>query len=95
MLKSWTIPKDPPIEVGVKRLAIAVEDHPIGYISFQGVIPEGQYGAGVVEIWDEGDYVLMKRDFKRMEFELRGKKLKGRYALIRMKNDKWLFFKLG
>ncbi len=94
VLKSWAIPKKPPIESGVKRLAIQVEDHPIEYANFEGIIPEGHYGAGVVEIWDRGNYILMEKTESKLIFELNGKKLRGIYCLIRFKDDKnWLFFK--
>lgn len=94
VLKSWAVPKTPPPETGVKRLAVQVEDHPIDYASFEGTIPEGQYGAGTVEIWDRGQYILKARDEKKLVFEIMGKKLKGTYCLVRFKGEKnWLFFK--
>lgn len=99
VLKSWAVPKEPPTEKGIKRLAIQVEDHPLSYANFQGVIPEGMYGAGKVEIWDSGKYELLKHSEKEIEIEFHGKKLKGKYALIKThygsKPDKsWLFFKV-
>ncbi|MCP8304369.1 MAG: 3'-phosphoesterase [archaeon] len=94
VLKSWAVPKTPPIEKGVKRLAVQVEDHPIEYADFEGKIPEGQYGAGTVEIWDKGQYVLKERDEKKLVFEIKGIKLRGDYCLVRLKGRKnWLFFK--
>jgi len=97
VLKSWAVPKGVPEERGAKRLAVQVEDHPIDYINFSGQIPEGQYGAGKVEIWDSGTFNLTKRDEKEIEIELVGEKLKGQYVLIRTKlgNDpkNWLIFK--
>ena len=94
VLKSWAVPKEPPEERGVRRLAIMVEDHPIEYANFEGVIPEGQYGAGVVEIWDKGTYRLIDRKPDKIVFEINGKRLKGRYCLLRFKGEKnWLFFK--
>jgi DNA ligase D-like protein (predicted 3'-phosphoesterase) len=94
VLKSWAVPKTPPVEKGVKRLAIQVEDHPIDYAGFEGTIPEGQYGAGTVEIWDKGQYILKERDKKKLVFEIMGKTLKGNYCLVRFKGEKnWLFFK--
>ena len=93
VLKSWAIPKEPPVEVGVKRLAVEVEDHPIEYIDFEGIIPEGMYGAGKVEVWDKGTYVLRSKEAKKIEFRLYGTKLHGNYVLIKFKNNNWLFFR--
>jgi len=94
VLKSWAIPKTPPTEKGVKRLAVQVEDHPIEYADFEGTIPEGQYGAGTVEIWDKGEYVVKDRKEDKLIFEIKGNKLKGDYVLLRFKGRKnWLFFK--
>lgn len=99
VLKSWAIPKEPPLERGIKKLAVQTEDHPLGYEDFAGMIPEGQYGAGKVEIWDRGDYVALETLPTRRVMEIEGKKLKGKYCLIKLKskdeNDKnWLFFKM-
>jgi len=94
ILKSWAVPKTPPIEKGVKRLAVQVEDHPIEYANFEGEIPEGQYGAGTVEIWDKGEFILKVKDESKLVFEIIGKKLKGDYCLLRFQGKKnWLFFK--
>lgn len=96
VLKSWAVPKGVPTEVGVKRLAIEVEDHPVDYIDFEGEIPEGQYGAGRVAIFDSGTFALLKRDAKEVEVILDGTILKGRYVLIHTGFDKgkgWLIFK--
>lgn len=92
VLKSWAVSKEPPLEHGIKRLAIQVEDHDLEYINFQGTIPEGHYGAGEVRIWDSGDYTLEGRGDDRMQVVFKGRKLRGRYNLIRTKVG-WLFFK--
>jgi len=94
VLKSWAIPKTPPTEKGVKRLAVQVEDHPIEYADFEGTIPDGQYGAGTVEIWDKGEYVMKDQKEDKLIFEIKGNKLRGDYVLLRFKGRKnWLFFK--
>jgi DNA ligase D-like protein (predicted 3'-phosphoesterase) len=94
VLKSWAVPKEPPVVKGVKRLAVQVEDHPMDYANFAGTIPEGGYGAGTVEIWDKGIYVLVDRKPNKIIFEIKGERLKGTYCLLRFKEDKnWLFFK--
>jgi DNA ligase D-like protein (predicted 3'-phosphoesterase) len=85
-LKSWAVPKGPP-----------VEDHPLDYGSFEGTIPEGEYGAGKVAIWDSGDYLLKERSDRKLRFQLNGKKLQGEYELVFMKEERdrqqWLLFK--
>jgi len=100
VLKSWALPKEPPAEEGIKRLAVETEDHPLDYASFEGTIPEGEYGAGRVEIWDNGAFIPEKTDEKEIIFGLSGKKMKGRFALIKLKptqrfpgEKNWLFFK--
>lgn len=94
VLKSWAVPKEPPAKSGVKRLAIQVEDHELSHIDFEGIIPEGMYGAGKVEIWDKGTYTLKHRNKDKIQFILHGEKLSGDYVLIRFRGDKnWLFFK--
>lgn len=94
VLKSWAVPKEPQTEAGIKRLAIEVGDHEISYIDFEGTIPEGKYGAGTVEIWDKGVYVLKSRNKDKLLFTLHGQKLKGDYALVRLKESKnWLLLK--
>lgn len=89
MLLSWAIPKGPSLDPGVKRLAAPVEDHPVDYADFEGVIPEGEYGGGTVMVWDRGtwtpdvpdvDVALQAGDLK---FTLRGRKLKGSWVLVR------------
>lgn len=97
VLKSWAVPKEPPAVGNVKRLAVMVEDHHLDYADFEGTIPEGQYGAGTVEIWDSGEFEL--EEFKpgeKIVFTLRGGRLCGRYALLQMKGKgekNWLLFK--
>jgi len=94
VLKSWAIPKEPPTIPGVRRLAVQVEDHPIEYAGFEGTIPEGEYGAGIVEIWDKGTYRMIDRKKDKFVVEINGEKLKGTYVLLKFKNQKnWLFFK--
>jgi len=94
VLKSWAVPKEPPTQPGVKRLAIQVEDHPLEYANFEGIIPEGHYGAGKVETWDKGTYLLKERTENKIVFELEGRKLHGTYCLIKFKGENnWLFFK--
>lgn len=94
VLKSWAVPKEPPKQVGIKRLAIQVKDHPLEYASFHGQIPQGIYGAGTVKIWDKGTYALLEKTKNKIVFELKGKKLKGEYSLILFRPPKnWLFFK--
>lgn len=94
VLKSWAVPKIPPTEAGIRRLAIEVEDHPIEYASFEGTIPEGEYGAGSVEIWDRGTFTLLERKEDKITVNIHGERLNGVYYLVRLKDDKnWLFFK--
>ncbi len=97
VLKSWAIPKEPPTQPGEKRLAVQTEDHPIEYGNFEGIIEEGQYGAGNVEIWDRGDFEILKREENEIIAKINGEKLNGIYCLIRFKPQEdpknWLFFK--
>jgi len=93
-LKSWAVPKGPPTEPNVRRLAVAVEDHPVDYISFEGTIPKGEYGAGTVEIWDKGTFELKERTDKIISMVLHGKKLQGDYRLVNFKEKNWLIFKV-
>lgn len=94
VLRSWAVPKGLPETAGVKRLAVAVDDHPLDYIDFKGTIPEGQYGAGKVEIWDKGDFDLTDRTEKTIALTFHGELLKGNYRLIRTKDKNWLIFKI-
>ncbi|MDX1676019.1 MAG: DNA polymerase ligase N-terminal domain-containing protein, partial [Longimicrobiales bacterium] len=100
VLKSWAVPKTPSYDTSVKRVAIHVEDHPVEYASFEGVIPEGNYGAGPVIVWDRGVWVPLKDPRQGLEegkllFELRGYKLRGRWTLVKMKKTEkeWLLIK--
>lgn len=105
VLKSWAVPKGPSMDPDVKRLAIPTEDHPIEYAEFEGVIPEGHYGAGTVIVWDYGNFKNTKEDKSFEEtledghstIRILGEKLKGEFALIRTgkgDNPRWLFFKM-
>jgi len=95
VLKSWAVPKEPPTHRGMKRLAIHVEDHPIEYADFDGTIPEAEYGAGTVEIWDRGTYRTEKWKEDEIIIHINGGRLYGRYCLIRFRKveNGWLFFK--
>lgn len=94
VLKSWAVPKLPPLSPGIRRLAVQVEDHPIDYANFEGTIPTGQYGAGTVEIWDKGTYQLLEHKADKLIIDINGNKLNGTYVLVRFKGPKnWLFFK--
>ena len=109
VLKSWAVPKGPSMNPGDKRLAMMVEDHPFDYRKFQGIIPQGNYGAGVVMIWDKGTYTLLEENRKddikalraglkagNLKFKLNGEKLKGEFALVKLHNaedNTWLLIK--
>ncbi|MDO8671415.1 MAG: DNA polymerase ligase N-terminal domain-containing protein [Dehalococcoidia bacterium] len=93
VLKSWAVPKGPPEEPGIKRLAVQVEDHPVAYIDFAGEIPEGSYGAGTVAIWDTGNYELFKRNQDSIHFSLHGQRLQGSYLLFRTSGNNWILHK--
>jgi DNA ligase D-like protein (predicted 3'-phosphoesterase) len=95
-LKSWALPKGVP-KASEKRLAVQVDDHPIEYAAFEGKIPEGNYGAGIVTIFDKGTFKMESyEEEKKLVVTIIGNKLKGRYCLLHFKpNEKnWLFFKL-
>jgi bifunctional non-homologous end joining protein LigD len=99
VLKSWAVPKGPSMNPAEKRLAIMVEDHPYNYKDFEGTIPEGNYGAGDVIVWDTGTYIVTDDDPSdkpeskantnlqrgHLSFILKGKKLKGEFILVRLK----------
>ncbi len=93
VLRSWAVPKGPPPEPGIRRLAVQVEDHPLDYIDFAGEIPVGEYGGGSVEIWDKGTFDLEKETADRLEFSLRGTRLSGSYLLIHTGGKNWLFLR--
>lgn len=93
-LKSWALPKGLPIKVGAKHLAIQTPNHPLDYISFEGTIPKGQYGAGTVKIADYGCYEPKLWNEKKIEFILYGRKYKGKYIMVPFaKEDQWLIIK--
>lgn len=97
VLKSWAVPKEPPKKPGIKRLCVQVEDHPLEYADFEGEIPEGEYGAGRVEIWDRGEYNLLEKEDTHLKFHMIGKKLKGVYVLYKFPKageKAWLLFKI-
>ncbi len=96
VLKSWAVPKKPPEEPGERRLAVQVEDHPLDYGEFEGVIPEGEYGAGIVKIWDNGTYEPVKWTEDKIEFIIHGRRLSGQYEMIKFRKageKEWLLFK--
>jgi len=98
VLKSWAVPKGIPQISGDRRLAVQVEDHPLEYGKFEGTIPEGQYGAGTVNIWDKGQYESIAWGENKIEFLIKGEKLEGRYVLVKFKKageKNWLLFKGG
>jgi bifunctional non-homologous end joining protein LigD len=101
VLKSWAVPKGPSVNPAVKRLAVAVEDHPLEYADFEGNLPEGQYGAGPVMVWDQGTYtpedsdnVAASLENGELKFVLHGQKLRGSWVLVRTRNNNnWLLIK--
>ncbi len=95
VLKSWAVPRGVPTELKVKRLAVEVEDHPLSYFDFEGEIPEGQYGAGTVRVWDKGRYVLLLRGPGKYHILLKGRKLEGDYRLVNFKDKNWLIFRVA
>src|SRR5438105_10198675 len=106
VLKSWAVPKGLPWKQGEKHLAVEVEDHPVDYMQFEGVIPEGQYGGGTVMVWDHGKYFVFGeqplkslRDGK-LHLVLEGEKAKGEWTLVRIRGrdgekNQWLILKTG
>ncbi len=110
ILKSWALPKGPSTDPSEKRMAIPTEDHPLEYADFEGVIPEGEYGAGTVMLWDIGPYKNLRADKEeekksmeeslaegKADIWLEGKKIKGGYVLVRTgkgKKERWLLIKM-
>ena len=107
IMKSWAMPKGPSLNPSDRRLAILTDDHPLAYKNFEGVIPKGEYGAGTVIVWDRGRYCNTKKNqkgellamqaaFRRgaIEIQLKGKKVKGGFALVRMQGKSWLLIKM-
>ena len=92
VLKSWAVPKGPSYDMADKRLAVRVEDHPIEYGHFEGIIPKGNYGAGGIIVWDRGEWVPLE-DWReslekgKLAFELKGYKLRGKWALVKIKRS--------
>jgi bifunctional non-homologous end joining protein LigD len=95
VLLSWAVPKGPSPDPSVKRLAMQVEDHPIEYATFEGVIPAGEYGGGTVMVWDIGTWEPLEGSFAdgAVRFRVRGKKLRGAWRLIRTRGRQWLLIK--
>jgi DNA ligase D-like protein (predicted 3'-phosphoesterase) len=100
VLRSWAVPKGPSTDPADKRLAVPVEDHSLDHADFEGVIEEGSYGAGAVIVWDRGEYENAGRrsmrealDAGHAVFRLEGRKLRGRWALQRVAEDRWLLIK--
>ena len=93
VLKSWAVTRGPSLVPGEKRLAVAVEDHPLEYGSFEGTIPKGEYGGGAVLLWDRGTWTPIGDPHEglakgHLEFELHGQKLNGRWHLVRMQRGR-------
>ncbi|NJD67714.1 MAG: 3'-phosphoesterase [Candidatus Methylomirabilota bacterium] len=106
VLKSWAVPKGPSMNPADKRLAVMVADHPVDYIDFEGIIPEGHYGAGPVIVWDEGTYEMVESrspevqlDSGKLTILLKGRKLRGIFTLARFAGGEtgreWLLMKKG
>lgn len=103
VLKSWAVPKGPSLDPKVKRLAVEVEDHPVGYANFEGEIPKGEYGGGHVIVWDKGEWIPPKNVHAQLkkghlDIELHGEKLEGHWMLLRTrqgenKKPNWLLVK--
>jgi bifunctional non-homologous end joining protein LigD len=95
VFKSWAIPKGIPQKIGVRHLAIEVDDHPLEFGEFEGEIAKGEYGAGTIEIWDKGQYEVLEWIDDRIAFTLHGTRVRGTYNLIRFRHKgphEWLIF---
>jgi DNA ligase D-like protein (predicted 3'-phosphoesterase) len=108
VLVSWAVPKGPSMDPSVKRLAIPTEDHPLAYADFEGLIPEDQYGGGIVMVWDQGTFENIKnmplaeqKENGQIELNLQGEKLKGKFSLVKFRggadflDQKWLLIKMS
>ena len=105
VLVSWAVPKGPSLDPAEKRLAVRTEDHPVEYARFEGVIPEGNYGAGAMIVWDAGSWRTVKRESPaqgleagKLDLMLEGHKLRGRFALVRTRSEQgrdWLLLRKG
>jgi bifunctional non-homologous end joining protein LigD len=97
VLRSWAVPKGPSLNPAEKRLALLVEDHPLEYIDFEGIIPKGMAGAGPVLVWDRGTFELLEKLEDRIVFSLEGRTLRGEFALVKLKGrgrgNEWLLIK--
>jgi bifunctional non-homologous end joining protein LigD len=97
VLRSWAVPKGPSLNQAEKRLALLVEDHPLSYIDFEGIIPKEMSGAGPVVVWDTGTYELLEKNEDKIAFILHGQILKGEFTLVRLrgrvKGNEWLLIK--
>jgi bifunctional non-homologous end joining protein LigD len=100
VLKSWAVTKVPSLDPATRRLAVAVEDHPLAYGTFEGTIPKGQYGGGIVQLWDRGQWnpqddaapaAALRKG--HLDFVLHGKRMKGAWTLIRLQGSHWLLVK--
>jgi DNA ligase D-like protein (predicted 3'-phosphoesterase) len=96
VLRSWAVPKGIPEKPGQRHLAVETEDHPLEYAGFEGTIPEGEYGAGEVKIWDAGIFEPLVWEKDKIEMVMKGDRLSGRYVLVRFKKageKDWLLFR--
>lgn len=95
VLRSWAVPKGPSLDPAQKRLAMQVEDHPLDYATFEGVIPEGEYGGGTVMVWDMGTWEPVEGDLETgaVKLVVHGKKLRGAWRLVRTRGRQWLLIK--